>query len=135
MRKWILMMLVAGFAVSARPVVAEEGHAHGEGHESTPSVGEGSVQKVTGEVVDLACYLGEGLKGPGHRECAQKCITSGLPVGILSGDQVYLAVGSEHGPANKALASLAAKTVTAEGTVTERNGVHLLAIKKITVNK
>jgi len=27
-----------------------------------------------------------------------------------------------------------AKTVTAEGTVSERDGVHLLAIKKVTVN-
>lgn len=140
MRKWMLVMVIAGFAVSARLAVAEEGHshAHGEGHESMPPMagqGEGSAQKVTGEVVDLACYLSEGAMGPGHRECAQKCIASGLPVGIKSGDQIYLAMGSEHGPANQTLAPLAAKNVTAEGTVTERDGVHLLAIKKVTVNE
>ena len=140
MKKWILVMVIASFAVSARFVVAEEGHSHehGESHGAMPSMagqGEGSAQKVTGEVVDLACYLSEGLSGPNHRECAQKCIASGLPVGIKSGDQIYLAMGSEHEPANKTLASLAAKNVTAEGTVTERGGVHLLAIKKLTVNE
>ena len=138
MRRWILVMLMAGFAVSARLVVAEEGHSHdhGESHGATaPMAMEGSVQKVTGEVVDLACYLAEGLKGPGHRECAQKCITSGLPVGILSGDTVYLVMGSEHGPANETFAPLAAKNVTAEGTVTERNGIHLFAVNKVTVNE
>lgn len=93
----------------------------------------GSEQTITGEVVDLACYLSEGASGPSHKDCAQKCIASGLPVGIKSGDEIYVAIGSEHGPANAALAPLAAQEVTAEGTVTERNGVHLIAIKKVTL--
>ncbi len=95
---------------------------------------EGKPAKITGEVVDLACYLGDGDRGAKHQACAQKCIESGLPVGIKTADALYLVIGSEHGPANKDLAPLAAKTVTAEGTVSERDGVHLLAIKKVTVN-
>ena len=93
----------------------------------------GAEQTITGEVVDLACYLGHGEQGPEHRQCAQHCIASGLPVGIKAGEVVYLAVGGEHGPANATLASLAAKQVTVEGTVTERDGIHLLAVKKVTV--
>jgi hypothetical protein len=54
-----------------------------------------------------------------------------LPVGIKSGDTLYLAVGSEHGTANASLASLAAQQVTVEGEVTERDGVHLIAVKKV----
>ncbi len=96
---------------------------------------EGPAQTVTGEVVDLACYLNEGASGPGHRECAQKCISSGLPVGIKSGDTVYVAISSEHGPANATLAPLAAKQVVAQGAVSERNGVHLIAIKKIAIKE
>lgn len=92
-------------------------------------------QKITGEVVDMACYLGEGATGPGHRECAQKCIASGLPVGIKSKDTLYLAIGGEHGPANQTLASLAAKHVVAEGIVSERDGVHLISIQKVTVKE
>ena len=93
----------------------------------------GGTQVITGEVVDLACYLGGGERGEHHRECAQKCISSGLPVGIKTNDALYLVVTSEHGPANTKLASLASKTVEAEGTVTERDGVHLIAVKKVTV--
>lgn len=95
---------------------------------------EGKPVKITGEVVDLACYLGDGDRGPKHQACAQKCIESGLPVGIKTADALYLVIGSEHGPANKDLAPLAAKTVTAEGTASERDGVHLFAVKKITVS-
>ncbi len=94
----------------------------------------GSMQTIKGEVVDLACYLDHGAMGAKHQECAQKCITSGLPVGIKSGDTIYLAVSEEHGPANAALASLAGQQVTAEGKVTERDGVHLIAVKKVTAN-
>ncbi len=130
MRKWMLTMMVVGIAAVPGFVAAHEGESHGGGQEHG-----GATQVVTGEVVDLACYLAEGLKGPGHRDCAEKCIKSGLPVGILSGDQVYLAMGSEHGPANATLAPLAAKQVTVEGNVTERNGVHLIAIKKVTVKE
>ncbi len=90
-------------------------------------------QTIRGEVVDLACYVGHGSQGAAHADCAQKCIASGLPVGIKSGKTVYLAVDGEHGPANAALAPLAGKTVVVEGTVTERDEVHLIAIKKVTV--
>jgi hypothetical protein len=122
-------MTIVGVAMVAGFAVAHEGESH-DGQERG-----GAAQVVTGEVVDLACYLGEGLKGPGHRECAQKCIISGLPVGILSDDTVYLAMGCEHGPAYQTLAPLAAKPVTVEGTVAERNGMHLMAVKKVTVNE
>ena len=102
------------------------------GAHEEPDGEQAAVQTITGEVVDLACYLNEGAMGPGHRECAQKCISSGLPVGIKTENGLYLAISSEHGPANKTLASLAARQVSVEGTVSERDGVHLIAIKKVT---
>lgn len=128
MRGWIILGWLAGLVCTGglREARAHEGEAHG---------GAGQLQQVTGEVVDLACYLGEGARGAGHRECAQKCIASGLPVGIKTEKGLYLVVGSEHGPANETLAPLAAETVTAEGQVTERDGVHLLAIRKVTVQR
>ena len=124
MRQWIVAGTLVGFFLMGAAVgLAHEGEAHEHG----------GVQTISGEVVDLACYLSEGAMGAQHRDCAQKCIASGLPVGIKSGDQIYLAVSGEHGPANETLAPLAAKQVQAEGFVTERNGVHLIAIKKVTV--
>lgn len=48
---------------------------------------------VSGEVVDLACYLSKGLKGRRHKQCAELCAKKGLPIGVLtdSGD-VYLLI-------------------------------------------
>ena len=89
------------------------------------------MQTITGEVVDLACYLGHGAAGAGHRECAQKCISSGLPVGIKSGNTVYIAISSEHGSANATLAPLAGQIVVAQGEISEKDETHLIAIKTV----
>ena len=81
---------------------------------------------VKGEVVDLMCYLDHGAKGDKHAGCAEKCIKSGGPVGLLTADdQLYLVVG-EHEPMNDKLAPLAAKTVTLKGKVVERNGMKMI---------
>lgn len=126
MKRLILGVTMLGLMLGVPGAVAEEGHDHdGHAHGS-------QTQTIKGEVVDLACYLDHGGAGPGHAACAQKCINSGLPVGIKSGDTIYLAVGSEHGPANAALAPLASKQVTVEGEVKERDGVRLITVKKVT---
>jgi len=135
MRRWIPVLVVTGLFVGPIGAFPHEGESHGAGHAEPASRSEpAGFQKVTGEVVDLACYLSHGERGENHRECAMKCIQQGLPVGIKSGDTVYLAMSSEHTASNLTLAPLAAKQVTAEGEVTERDGVHLIAIKKVTVN-
>jgi len=81
---------------------------------------------VTGEVVDLMCYLDHGAKGATHASCAEKCIKSGGPVGLLTkDDKLYLVIGN-HKPLNDDLAALAAKTVTIKGKVVERNGMKMI---------
>jgi hypothetical protein len=80
---------------------------------------------ITGEVVDLMCYLDHGARGEGHKGCAQKCIENGGPVGLLSHDQLYLVIG-DHKPINDQLASKAAQTVTLKGKVVERNGMKMI---------
>lgn len=82
-------------------------------------------QAITGEVVDLMCYLDHGAKGEKHKACAEKCIKSGGPVGLLSGHQLYLVIG-EHKPMNDELAAKAAQTVTLKGKVVERNGMKMI---------
>ena len=90
-------------------------------------------QTLTGEVVDVFCYLSHGKAGLGkqHADCAKKCITSGLPVAIKVGDQLYLASMADHTAANQQLADLAAEQVTVRGTVMERDGQRLIAISKV----
>jgi hypothetical protein len=86
---------------------------------------------VTGEVLDMTCYIAHNLSGPQHAECAKTCIRKGLPVGLKGEDgTVYLLVGEKH-PVNAELADYAAKTVTIRGMETKRQGFALLQVKEI----
>ena len=86
----------------------------------------GQTQTIKGEVVDLMCYLDHGAKGEKHKGCAERCIKSGGPVGLLTADgQLYLVVG-DHKPMNEELAPKAAQTVTLKGKVVERNGIKMI---------
>jgi hypothetical protein len=81
---------------------------------------------VTGEVLDMACYLDHGAHGAKHADCAKTCITNGLPVGLKSTDgKTYLLIG-DHMPANSELAKHAAETITVRGKLVERDGINLL---------
>src|SRR6266481_5025982 len=84
-----------------------------------------ATQTVKGEVVDLMCYLDHGAKGEKHKGCAEKCIKSGGPVGLLSEDQLYLVIG-DHKPMNDELAAKAAQTVTLKGKVVEKHGMKMI---------
>jgi hypothetical protein len=85
----------------------------------------GETRSIKGEIVDLMCYLDHGAKGDGHKGCATTCLKSGGPVGLLSGDQLYLVIG-DHKPMNDVLADKAAQTVTLRGKVVERNGMKMI---------
>ncbi|HWB58022.1 MAG TPA: hypothetical protein VG733_00955 [Chthoniobacteraceae bacterium] len=81
---------------------------------------------IKGEVLDMACYLDHGASGENHAACAQKCISSGLPVGIKDADgKVYLIIGA-HKPLNDELAPLAAKQVSIKGKVVSRDGINMI---------
>ncbi|MEW6365692.1 MAG: hypothetical protein AB1714_13770 [Acidobacteriota bacterium] len=99
-------------------VLAHEGEMHG-GEQA-------QMVTVTGEVIDLVCYIDHGAVGEKHLSCAKTCIESGLPVGIKGTDgKTYMVVG-EHKPINQALAPLAAKTITVRGKLVSRDGFNLL---------
>jgi hypothetical protein len=114
----LLTLLVAGAALVALPLAAK---AHD--HDAGKSGGEVT---VTGEVLDMACYIDHGASGAKHADCAQKCIKNGLPVGLKASDgKTYLLIG-EHMPANDELAKHAAQTITVRGKLVERDGINML---------
>jgi hypothetical protein len=82
-------------------------------------------KEVTGEVVDMMCYVDHGGKGEKHAACAAKCIKSGGPVGIASEGKTYLIVG-DHKPMNDQLAEHAGKTITVKGKVAEKDGISMI---------
>jgi hypothetical protein len=81
---------------------------------------------VTGEVLDLGCYLEFGASGASHAGCARKCIQGGRPVGLKSSDQrIFLLIGAPE-TLNNQLAPFAAKTVTVTGKVVYRDGINAI---------
>jgi hypothetical protein len=87
---------------------------------------------VTGEVLDMTCYIASNLSGPEHAECAKVCIRNGEPAGIKAQDgKVYLLTGEPGQSINAKLAEYAAKTVTIKGRQTVRDGFAQLQVEEI----
>ena len=83
-------------------------------------------KELTGEVVDMTCYVDHNAVGEKHGQaCGAKCVKSGGPVGIVSDGKAYLVVG-EHKPMNDQLAEYCGKTITLKGKLAERGGIAMI---------
>lgn len=97
----------------------------------------GKSTTVVGEVIDLSCYLQVGKHGDKHRDCGQKCVRNGQPVGLLTEDgSVYMLIDEEHDPRRdgmtefrKQAVELMAHVVTVHGTLTEVDGHKALYVQ------
>jgi len=95
---------------------------------------------ITGEVIDLSCYMQLGKHGAAHAACGGKCIAAGEAIGILTkSGQVYLAMAEEHDARRdgkttfrKVAADNFAKVITATGTTTTVNGVKTIYVQGYT---
>lgn len=91
----------------------------------------GKVETVIGEVIDVSCYLQVGKHGEKHRDCGQKCLKNGQPMGLLTKDgAVYILMEEEHNPRRDSLTKLReacieqmARIMEVTGTVTDVGGV------------
>lgn len=97
--------------------------------------GPAAADSVTGEVVDLSCYLSHPhtSTGASHRKCAQTCAKKGLPMGVLSEDGKVLLLLEDHGNP-KAYADAigkAAETVTIEGTKVSEGGMPGIVVETV----
>ncbi len=90
---------------------------------------------LTGEIVDLNCYMAAGAHGAGHKQCALMCLKAGAPAGLLThSGKVYLIV-SGHGtdPSTKAM-KYVADQVKVQGMVYKRGGLDAVNIKTISAS-
>jgi hypothetical protein len=93
----------------------------------------GKTQTLTGELLDLACYVGHEAKGEKHKSCAQACISGGAPMGLLTSDgHVYLLVENhELKKPYEELKTKAAEQVKVTGTVQERGGLPAIVVTAV----
>ena len=104
---------------------------------------EGKTTTVVGEIIDLSCYLQVGKHGDKHRECGQKCVRNGQPVGLLTADgAIYMLIDEEHDSRRDGLTEfrkqaveLMAHVVTVHGTLTEVDGHKSLYVQGTVVKK
>jgi len=99
------------------------------------SAADAALETLTGEVVDLACYIPHPAtsRGTGHRKCADTCVKKGMPMGLLTDDkQVYLLLEDHDNPKPYAqLKDKAAETVTVEGTKAAQGGVQGFVVEAL----
>lgn len=88
---------------------------------------------VRGEIVDLACYIAHGAKGPDHQKCAEKCAAIGQPMGLLTADgKLYILVADHQDPAGLQKAKkMAGEQVELTGEPSERDGVAAIAVRAV----
>jgi hypothetical protein len=112
----VTAIFIAGLAFS--PLAIAQGHEHDSDAAAS--------KEVTGEVVDMMCYVDHNAVGEKHgQSCGAKCIKSGGPAGIVSDGKAYLVVG-EHRPMNDQLAEYCGKTITLKGKMAERGGIAMI---------
>jgi hypothetical protein len=115
----VVATFIAALAVA--PLAIAQEHAHGK-----EDLSASAERSVSGEVVDMMCYVDHNAMGEKHgQSCGAKCIRSGGPVGIVSDGKAYLVVG-EHKPINDQLADYCGKTITVKGKMAERGGMAMI---------
>ena len=99
--------------------------------ESKTAVATSAKQTITGEVIDVTCYVDHGAKGAKHADCAKTCIGKGLPAAILSNGTLYMALAPDHGNASTLLEKLGGENVKVTGKVTQKNGASFIEIASV----
>ena len=108
------------------PVVADDHHAPGQ---------KVVTKTVTGEVVDMGCWLGHAARGEKHVDCATKCLAQGMPMGLLTSNGTLYLVTLDHDNADpyNSLKTMAGKNVTVTGALLTRNGMSAIEASKVQV--
>jgi hypothetical protein len=100
---------------------------------SFSSFGQGKSMSVSGEVLDMACYMSKGAHGDNHKDCAAMCVKGGSPMGLLTSDgKVYLLIENhDKADAYAEAKKHAGEQVTVTGSSYERSGMQGLVVNEV----
>src|SRR5437016_5072197 len=125
-------------ALAISPLTIAGAHEHEKADaKSKDKLSANEGREITGEVVDMMCYLDHNAIGEKHGgSCGTTCIKNGGPVGIVSDGKAYLVVG-EHKPMNDQLAEYCGKTISLTGKLAKLRGIDMIEnaaiVKKLAV--
>lgn len=123
MRRLIPILVVVAAALLHDRSIIECAHAAAASSDIT----------VGGEILDLACYIAHGARGPDHQKCAQKCAEQGQPIGLLGSDgKVYIlfADHADGSPYDKAR-TLAGSKAEIKGEPASKDGINGLTVHDV----
>jgi len=116
MKRLVVISAVLALAVWSAAVVAADAKA-----KAKPA----AKMTLKGELVDMGCYMGHEAKGEKHKECALKCISNGMPMGLLTADGKLYLVTLNHDSADpyNQCKEWAGSMVEITGAVSQRAGM------------
>lgn len=91
-------------------------------------------ETISGEVIDVSCYLGNGEegRGPDHKDCAIMCAKAGSALAILTeGGVIYFPVSPMGKNNNGKLLDYAGDNVEVTGNVVSQSGINGIRIESI----
>lgn len=71
--------------------------------------------QITGEIVDLGCFIARDARGDDHKSCATRCLTGGNPAGLVTADGKVFTIAATA----PAYADFASTTVRLSGSIKE----------------
>jgi hypothetical protein len=88
---------------------------------------------VTGEVVEMWCYLEAGDRGAAKKACATACAKAGNPIALIDDKgELYLLAGlKSHQPAQELLLGKMSERVTVTGTLVKNPKVQMIYIESV----
>ncbi len=93
---------------------------------------EGSIE---GQVVDVSCFLAQGLKGEAHRQCAEICANDlNIPLNILDDEENLWQLVDDDMPGhdqNPTVVQYAEQRVRVTGTLIEKGGNRAIIVKDV----
>ena len=125
MNRFARIFLAAAVLGISVPAIAHEGH-HMPGEKAV-------TKTITGEVVDMGCWLGHAARGADHISCATKCLNNGMPMGVLTSNGTLYLVTLDHDNADPyvSLKEMAGKNVSITGELLSRSGMKAIEASKV----
>ena len=90
---------------------------------------------LTGEPLDLKCYMAGGKSGEGHAACAAKCARGGQGIAflVMDGDKkhVYLLLNKDGKPPVDQVVDYMGKQVKLTGAAKHLGGLNVITVEKV----
>ena len=131
-RRLAYLLTLSAVLLSGTTLLAQHGD-HGDHKKTEAAEEEIDVRTITGEIIDITCYLRHDSRGEKHIKCGTSCANLGMPLGLLEDetDKVYLIVPPGHEDPKGPVLPYMGKKITVDAILYTMGGLTGLEIEKI----